>query len=118
VLFRRAIQLSVSGKHWAEVTCGPADPDAAAQSRGFVLFRGTMSYCRSAGQSDISGVFGMAIEATSSVAGSRACFRYTRDHARVRYRREAQNVTLCVLATGGGRTILPSFREPLIKSRF
>ena len=68
MLFRRAIQLSVSGKHWAEVTCGPADPDAAAQSRGFVLFRGTMSYCRSAGQSDISGVFGMAIEATSSVA--------------------------------------------------
>ena len=28
MLFRRTIQLSISSKHWAEVTCGPADPGA------------------------------------------------------------------------------------------
>jgi hypothetical protein len=26
VLFRCAIQLSISSEHWAEITCEPADP--------------------------------------------------------------------------------------------
>jgi hypothetical protein len=45
------------------------------------------------GQADISGVFGMAIETTSSVRLV-VFFRYTRDQVRFRYRREAQSVTL------------------------
>ena len=102
MLFRRAIQLSVSGKHWAEIIYGwPIEMLSGMNKSRIAINRGTMSYSKSAGQLDISGVFGMAVGASSSVAGSWACFRHTRDHVRVRYRLVAQSVTLCVLAAGG-----------------
>ena len=39
MLFRRTIQLSVSSKHWAELTYGPADPGAEFDEKSRIAIK-------------------------------------------------------------------------------
>jgi hypothetical protein len=114
VLFRRAVQLCVSSKHWAEVTCGRAirvlsvmnKSRIAIKTRRIILLLSPEgSFCignhvvlKLGRPIGYHCVFGMAVETTSSVAGS----GFVPPHARsgpVRPRGSKRDT--CVLAAEG-----------------